>query len=42
MSERFDQTLWCLVKAGDDVAAGTICTADTYGGGFVQTTSVPE
>ena len=36
LSERFDPALWCLVKAGDDVAAGTICTADTYGGGFVQ------
>jgi len=36
MSERFDPTLWCVVKAGDEIAAGTICTADTYGGGFVQ------
>jgi GNAT superfamily N-acetyltransferase len=35
-SERFDPTLWCVVRAGDDIAAGTICTADTYGGGFVQ------
>jgi mycothiol synthase len=36
LSARFDPALWCLVKAGGDVAAGTICTADTYGGGFVQ------
>ena len=36
MSERFDPTLWCVVRAGDEIAAGTICTADTYGGGFVQ------
>ena len=36
MSERFDPTLWCLVKAGEEVVGGTICTPDTYGGGFVQ------
>jgi mycothiol synthase len=36
MSERFDPALWCIVRAGDEIAAGTICTADTYGGGFVQ------
>lgn len=35
-SERFDPALWCVVKAGDEIAAGTICTANTYGGGFVQ------
>jgi mycothiol synthase len=35
-SQRFDPTLWCVVRAGDEVAAGTICTGDTYGGGFVQ------
>lgn len=35
-SERFDPTLWCVVRAGDDIAAGTICTGDTYGGGFVH------
>jgi GNAT superfamily N-acetyltransferase len=35
-SKRFDPTLWCLVKAGDEVVGGTICTAETYGGGFVQ------
>jgi mycothiol synthase len=34
--ERFDPTLWCVVRAGDEIAAGTICTADTYGGGFVH------
>jgi mycothiol synthase len=35
-SERFDPTLWCVVRAGDEIAAGTICSADTYGGGFVH------
>ena len=35
-SERFDPTLWCVVRAGDEIAAGTICTGDTYGGGFVH------
>ncbi|HET8821705.1 MAG TPA: GNAT family N-acetyltransferase [Thermoleophilaceae bacterium] len=34
-SERFDPTLWCVVRAGDEIAAGTICMGDTYGGGFV-------
>jgi mycothiol synthase len=34
-SERFDPTLWCVVRAGDEIAAGTICRGDTYGGGFV-------
>jgi mycothiol synthase len=36
-SERFDPTLWCVVRAGDEIAAGTICTAETYGGGWVHT-----
>jgi GNAT superfamily N-acetyltransferase len=35
-SARFDSTLWCVVRAGVEIAAGTICTADTYGGGWVQ------
>ncbi len=35
-SERFDPTLWCVVRAGDEIAAGAICTGDTYGGGFVH------
>ena len=35
-SERFDPGLWCLVRAGDEIAAGTVSSADTYGGGFVQ------
>jgi mycothiol synthase len=34
-SERFDPALWCVVRAGDEIAAGTICMGDTYGGGFV-------
>jgi GNAT superfamily N-acetyltransferase len=36
-SERFDPSLWCMVRAGDEIAAGTICTGDTYGGGWVHT-----
>ena len=36
-SERFDASLWCVVRADDKIAAGTICTADTYGGGWVHT-----
>jgi mycothiol synthase len=35
-SVRFDSTLWCVVRAGVEIAAGTICTADTYGGGCVH------
>ena len=35
-SERFDPTLWCVVRAGDEIVAGTICTGDTYGGGWVH------
>jgi GNAT superfamily N-acetyltransferase len=35
-SERFDPALWCVVRAGNEIAAGTICTGDTYGGGFVH------
>ena len=36
-SERFDPALWCVVRAGDEIAAGTICTGDTYGGGWIHT-----
>ena len=35
-SKRLDPTLWCVVRAGDEIVAGTICTGDTYGGGFVH------
>ena len=35
-SERFDPTLWCVVRADDEIAAGTISAGDTYGGGFVH------
>jgi mycothiol synthase len=37
LSARFDPSLWCVVRAGDEIAAGTICTGDTYGGGWVHT-----
>jgi mycothiol synthase len=36
LGERFDPTLWCVVRAGDEIAAGTICTGDTYGGGWIH------
>ena len=35
-SERFDPALWCVVRTGPEIVAGTICTGDTYGGGFVH------
>ena len=35
-SERFDPALWCVVRAGDEIAAGAICRGDTYGGGWVD------
>jgi mycothiol synthase len=35
-SERFDPALWCVVRAGDEFAAGTIATGDTYGGGWIH------
>ena len=35
-SERFDPELWCVVRDGDEIAAGTISTGETYGGGFVH------
>jgi mycothiol synthase len=35
-SERFDPSLWCVVRAGNEIAAGTICMAESYGGGWVQ------
>jgi len=36
-NQRFDPSLWCVVRAGDEIAAGTVCTGDTYGGGWVHT-----
>lgn len=35
-TDRFDPALWSVVRAGDEIAAGTICTGDTYGGGWVH------
>jgi mycothiol synthase len=35
-SERFDPALWCVVRSGDEIVAGTICSDDTYGGGWVH------
>ena len=32
---RFDPSLWRVVRAGDEIAAGAICVADRYGGGWV-------
>jgi GNAT superfamily N-acetyltransferase len=34
-SERFDPSLWCVVRDGGEIAAGTICVAGLYGGGWV-------
>ncbi|HEY2777127.1 MAG TPA: GNAT family N-acetyltransferase [Gaiellaceae bacterium] len=33
--ERFDPSLWGVVRAGGEIAAGAICVADRYGGGWV-------
>ena len=33
--QRFDRSLWRVVRAGDEIAAGAICEADRYGGGWV-------
>jgi GNAT superfamily N-acetyltransferase len=36
-SERFDPSLWCVVRAPDgEIAAGTISVADLFGGGWVD------
>lgn len=32
----FDPALWCVARAGDEIAGGTISVGDTYGGGFVH------
>jgi GNAT superfamily N-acetyltransferase len=34
-TDRFDSSLWRIVRAGDEVAAGAICEAGRYGGGWV-------
>ena len=34
--ERFDPTLWCVVRAEEEIAAGTISTGETYGGGWIH------
>ena len=36
LGARFDPTLWCVVRAVEEIAAGTICMPDTYSGGWVQ------
>jgi mycothiol synthase len=33
--ERFDPSLWGVVRAGDEIVAGAISVADRYGGGWV-------
>ncbi|HEX4009929.1 MAG TPA: GNAT family N-acetyltransferase [Solirubrobacteraceae bacterium] len=35
-SERFDPALWSVVRAGDEIAAGTVCAGATYGGGWIH------
>ena len=34
-TESFDPSLWRIVRAGGEIAAGAICEADRYGGGWV-------
>jgi GNAT superfamily N-acetyltransferase len=33
--EKFEPGLWCVVRDGDEIAAGSINVADLYGGGWV-------
>jgi len=35
VQEKFDPSLWGVVRADDEIAAGAICVADRYGGGWV-------
>ena len=35
VKEKFDASLWGVVRAGDEIAGGAICVADRYGGGWV-------
>jgi mycothiol synthase len=34
-NDRFDPSLWRVVRAGDEIAAGAICESDRYGGGWI-------
>lgn len=34
-TDRFDPSLWRVVRAGNEIAAGAICEAHRYGGGWV-------
>jgi mycothiol synthase len=34
-TERFDPSLWRVVRADGEIAAGAICEADRYGGGWI-------
>jgi mycothiol synthase len=34
--EGFDPSLWRVVRSGDEIAAGSICEAGRYGGGWVS------
>jgi GNAT superfamily N-acetyltransferase len=34
-SDRFDPSLWRVVRAGDEIVGGAICEAGRYGGGWV-------
>jgi mycothiol synthase len=35
-TDRFDAALWCVVRAGEEIAAGAVSACDTYGGGWVH------
>jgi mycothiol synthase len=34
-NDRFDASLWRVVRAGDEIAAGAICEAGRFGGGWI-------
>jgi mycothiol synthase len=34
-TERFDPSLWGVVRADGEIVAGAICEADRYGGGWI-------
>jgi mycothiol synthase len=35
-SDKFDTGLWSMMLDGDEIVGGAICTANTYGGGWVH------
>ncbi len=35
-TDRFDASLWRVVRSGDEIAAGAICESGRYGGGWIS------